>query len=220
MPKARHERTRWISHFESLIGEVLGGVPLDADEPTKAEYIEGFRDEFGNRRASDRAFLCHLLGVDLQPERDASSMAIDERLWWCVARDKPLPAGLIAPTDGLLPNPDELAIEYRTMIELCAMQAFWSIALRHSDESLRTRALEAAGWHASELQPDNAINRPWGIAVYLELAIRTDDDELAMVTDMYAQTLLHNACINFGRPDLLSALILKDAIGQLRAGDQ
>lgn len=203
-----------------MIAGVLVGVPFDADEQTKAAYIEGFRDEFGNRRASDRAFLAHLLGIAMEPAREVGSMGLDERLWWCVAKETSVPEGLVAATDGLILHPQELAIEYRTMIELSALQAFWSIVLRDQDPGLRARVMNAAGWHIEELQPDNAINRPWGLAVFVELAMESNDEPVAMTADLHAQTLLHNACINFGRPDLLSALILRDAVSQLRSVDQ
>ncbi len=218
MLQGKLDRTRWISHLRSLTEDAIAEVPFDADGHTKSVYIERFRDEFGNRRASDRAFMAHLLGVDIESERDESEMGLDERLWWIVARGVSLPQGLLAPAEGLLTNPDELAIEYRTMIELGALQAIWSIVIRDRNETLRERALDAARWHIEELQPDNAINRPWGLAVFVELASASDDESVSMTADLHAQTLLHNACINFGRPDLLSALILKDAIEQLRAG--
>lgn len=203
-----------------MIAGVLVGVPFDADDHTKAAYIEGFQDEFGNRRASDRAFLSHLLGVAIEPAREVGSMGLDERLWWCVAKGTSVPEGLVGSSGGLILDPDELAIEYRTMIELSALQALWSVVLRDQDSSLRARAMDAAQWHIEELQPDNAINRPWGLAVFVELSFNSNEESVAMTAELHAQTLLHNACINFGRPDLLSALILRDAVTQLRAMDQ
>jgi hypothetical protein len=210
------ERSRWISHLESLTCDVLESIPFDANDDAKRVYIEGFRDEFGNRRASDRAFLAHLFQVELESVRTQDAMALDELLWWAVALNAPLPTGSIGQSGGLIPNPDELAIEYRTMVELGALQAYWSLAIRDKDPVSIERALEAAVWHVEELQPDNAINRPWGLAVFLELAIRTDQVPIAQTAELHAQTLVHNACINFGKPDLLSAQILRDNIQLLR----
>ena len=203
-----------------MVSGVLNTTPFLGDDATRVGYIETFEDEFGNRRASDRAFLAHLIGVSVPPVRTQAKMALDELLWWCVADGKPIPAGLISESDGLLADPDALAIEYRTMVELGALQAFWRVAIRDRDQKMRERALDAARWHIDELQPDNAINRPWGLPVFVELAIDEDDVTLAQTASLHAQTLLHNACINFGKPDLLSALILKDAIDLLILGDQ
>ena len=203
-----------------MISGLLEPVPFQADEATRVGYIESFQDEFGNRRASDRAFLAHLLGVAISPVRAHEHMALDEQLWWSVANGQPILAGLISESDGLLPDPDAYAIEYRTMVELGALQAFWAIAIQDEDRELRDRALSAARWQIDELQPDNAINRPWGLPVFVELAIAEEDETIARTAKLHAQTLLHNACINFGKPDLLSALILKDAIGLLERADQ
>lgn len=203
-----------------MISDLLEPVPFQADEATRVGYIESFQDEFGNRRASDRAFLAHLLGVSISPVRASEHMALDEQLWWSVANGQPILAGLISASDGLLADPDSYAIEYRTMVELGALQAFWAIAIQDEDRELRDRALSAARWHIDELQPDNAINRPWGLPVFVELAIAEEDETIARTAELHAQTLLHNACINFGKPDLLSALILKDAIGLLERADQ
>lgn len=219
-PTSSTDRERWISHLQAVTGGLLAGVPFEAGEAARVGYVEGFQDEFGNRRASDRAFLAHLLRAPVTPLRPVGDMGLDERLWWHVADGSSLPEGLVAGRDGLLVDPDAYAIEYRTMIELSSLQAFWSVALRENDPAMRTRALDAARWHVEELQPDNAINRPWGLAVFVELAIEEQDEMLAQTAELHAQTLLHNACINFGKPDLLSALILRDATEQLRSAAQ
>ncbi|HCT45645.1 MAG TPA: hypothetical protein DF699_10575, partial [Phycisphaerales bacterium] len=78
-PSLTHDRSRWIKHLEALTRPVLKGVPFEAPPAVRAEYIETFRDEFGNRRASDRPFLCHMLGVTVPMERDSEAMGLDER---------------------------------------------------------------------------------------------------------------------------------------------
>lgn len=215
-----YARRQWITHLEALTRGVLEGVPFDAGASVRIGYIEEFRDEFGNRRGSDRAFLSHVLGVAISATRDAGRMGLDERLWWCVADGEAVPEGMLGGEGGLVADPDALAIEYRTMVELGALQALWAIALRDRDPGMMDRAMNAARWHIRELQPDNAINRPWGLAVFVELAGTERDESLAQTAELHAQTLLHNACINFGSPDLLSALVLKDNIDLLRASDQ
>lgn len=147
-------------------------------------------------------------------------MGLDERLWWCVVHGEPVPGGLLAPEGGLVADADTMAIEYRTMVELGALQALWAIAVRDDDPGVKARAMDAARWHIEELQPDNAINRPWGLAVFVELAISEKDGSFAQTAELHAQTLLHNACINFGKPDLLSAFVLRNNIGLLRASGQ
>lgn len=209
-----------MAHLRSMIDGITDAVPFDSDVASRVGYIETFQDEFGNRRASDRGFLAHLFDVTVSPVRQHDAMGLDERLWWCLAQGEPIPTGIIGASDGLLEDPDSYAIEYRTMIELCALQAFWSLAIRDRDPALVGRAIEAARWHIDELQPDNAINRPWGLPVFVELAIRERDQTTSQTAELHAQTLLHNACINFGKPDLLSALILKDAIRLLEHADQ
>lgn len=212
------DRSRWISHLEAVTRGLFDQVPIDADAAIRVGYIESFRDEFGNRRSSDRPFLSQLLGVRLPATRTPEAMDLDERLWWCVVGEESIPTGLIADHNGLIPDPDTLAIEYRTMVELCALHALWTLSM--GEPALQERALDAARWHIEELQPDNAINRPWGLAVFVELALTGVGDTGAQTAELHAQTLLHNACINFGKPDLLSALILRDCAQQLRLGDQ
>ncbi len=209
------DRSRWVKLLDSVCKDRLDTVPFDEDVATRVGYIEDFRDEFGNRRASDRPFLSHMLGVEISALRDPDTMALDEQLWWCVAARSSTDHVLVAEHGGLLVNPDEYAIEYRTMIELCALQAFWSMSSSGGGR-LVERAFEAARWNIEELQPDNAINRPWGLVVFVELALSDPDTTAAQSASLYAQTLLHNACINFGKPDLLSAMILHDCVRQLR----
>lgn len=214
------QRARWITQLTAVSGAAGSPIPTDAPVTDRVAYIEDFRDEYANRRASDRAFLAHLLEAPVSPVRPPEQMALDERLWWGVCDGRPVEPGLIGATKGLLPDPDALAIEYRTMVELGALQALWWHALRGGDHGLRSRALDAARWHVEELQPDNAINRPWGLSVFVELAIAEPDETTALTAELHAQTLLHNACVSFGKPDLLSALILEDARRQLVYADQ
>jgi hypothetical protein len=128
------DRARWITHLETMIEGVVAEVPFETEGAARQSYIDGFRDEFGNRRASDRPFLAHLLGAEMEPLREAGAMSLDERLWWAVALKSGLPDGLLAPSGGLHTEPDELAIEYRTMVELGALQALWWQAIRGGDD--------------------------------------------------------------------------------------
>ncbi|MBL4697466.1 MAG: hypothetical protein JKX70_01390 [Phycisphaerales bacterium] len=209
---------QWISHIGSLIKQPLIGVPFDGPDDQKRTYIDSFADEYGNRRSTDRPFLAYLLGITLENPTDMD--ALDQQLWWMIQAncfDSEKACELIEPTDALVHNSDSLAIEYRTMVELCALHALWIIAKRSGSQPLIDRCLNAAAWHTRELQPDNAINRPWATQVFIALSQTSDDVEQAHLAHLHAQTLIHNTSINLGVPDILSALILHDVITNLGA---
>ncbi|PCI10131.1 hypothetical protein COB72_04390 [bacterium] len=194
------------------------GVPFDGSDHEKRSYINSFADEYGNRRSTDRPFLAYLLGVTLETPTDID--ALDQQLWWMIQSgnfDTQEAASLIASTDALVPGSDSLAIEYRTMVELCALHALWIIAKRSKSQSLIERCLNAAAWHTRELQPDNAINRPWATQVFIALSQSADDEEVGHLAHLHAQTLIHNTSINMGVPDILSALVLQDVVADLGA---
>lgn len=122
----------------------------------------------------------------------------------------------IAPDDGLVRGDASLVeqgrfrtIEVWTETELCALHALAKLARRRGRADLAHRAVRAARWHLERTQPDNATNRPWAIHVFVEL--QTPEAE------HYAGTLLHNAIVSSGRPDVLSAWILLDAADELEA---
>tara|TARA_R110002072_G_scaffold42064_21_gene118918 strand:+ start:199294 stop:199971 length:678 start_codon:yes stop_codon:yes gene_type:complete len=207
---------QWAGHIRSLIRQPLSAVPFDQSDSKRASYIESFTDEYGNRRATDQPFLGYLLEVEF--EAQSPPEALDQRLWWMIQSgkyDEVRIASLIEPKDALVHESASLAIEYRTMVELCALHALWVIANRLGSDRLIDRCLNAAAWHTRELQPDNAINRPWATQVFIALAQQGDDAETRHLAHLHAQTLIHNSSISFGTPDILSALILKDVVDQL-----
>lgn len=215
----RPTNAQWKSHIGSLIKQPLLDIPFDAPNEQKRSYINIFEDEYGNRRSTDRPFLAHLFGVILPQPKEIH--ALDEQLWWMIQSDNHTNSfdldkieALIAPNDALVHNSDSLAIEYRTMVELCALHALWIIATRMNSAQLIERAFNAAAWHTRELQPDNAINRPWSTQVFIALSQQTNDTELSHLAHLHAQTLIHNTSINMGVPDKLSALVLKDIAAQ------
>ncbi len=207
---------QWVSHIRSLIERPLVGVPFDGTGDQKRVYIDSFADEYGNRRSTDRPFLAYLLGITLEKPNDMN--ALDQQLWWMIQAgnsDAESAATLIAPTDALVPDSNLLAIEYRTMVELCALHALWVIAKQSNSQALIERCLNAAAWHTRELQPDNAINRPWATQVFIALSQQSDDEEVSHLAHLHAQTLIHNTSINMGVPDILSAMVLEDIANQL-----
>ncbi len=207
---------QWITHIHALIAHPLADAPFTSPDAQKQAYIDTFADEYASRRLTDRPFLAHLFNLTLDPPTNIN--ALDQHLWWVVQSgnfDAHAALPLIAPAGALIPDSTNLAIEYRTMVELGALHALWLIANRSNSSDLIARCLDAAAWHTRELQPDNAINRPWAIQVFIALSQQSTDAETAHLAHLHAQTLIHNACVNLAAPDILSALILKDAANQL-----
>ncbi len=96
-----------------------------------------------------------------------------------------------------------------TEAELCGLHALWGLARLHNRDDWARRAITVRDWHLHNTQPDTATNRPWSLHVFL----------LAEAPEAYhyAETLLHNALVTTGRPELLSAWILLDSAKQLEA---
>lgn len=191
-------------------------MPFDGTARERRSYAVSFSDEYGNRRSTDRPFLAYLLGISLEPPENP--LALDQQLWWMILSgqlDIEKTQSLIEPDGALVQNSDSLAIEYRTMVELCALHALWIIATKSGSATLIDRCLKAAAWHTRELQPDNAINRPWATQVFIALSHKNTDSEVRHLAHLHAQTLIHNTSVSFGVPDKLSALVLKDVADQL-----
>jgi hypothetical protein len=140
---------------------------------------------------------------------------LDDLLWRCVAGAADdwraaidLRAGP-APLAG--PLTDASTIEVWTERELASLHALARLARRERDDLARTRALDCAHWHLEHTQPDNATNRPWAAQVFLLLARERASHDARL----YAETLVHNCMVTTGRPDPLSAAILRDAADAL-----
>lgn len=136
----------------------------------------------------------------------------DVALWWGLVD------GGIGKVEGLVDlrdagplweRGDETAIEVWTERELCGLTALWRHWLRSGRAEIRRRCIATAEWHIENTQPDNATNRPWGIAAFLGLG--SDEGR------HYAETLVSNCCVNEGRPDVFSAYVLLDAAAALEA---
>ena len=115
-------------------------------------------------------------------------------------------------------TPEGTPIEVCTETQLCALDAVWHLARRHHRANWRRRCLNAALWHADNIQPDNAINIPWATHVFViasALLVPIDKPRAAALS-LHAETLLHNAVVNVTRPDALSQHILADAADALR----
>lgn len=198
----------WTARLRAICEPVLRGTPAvePASGTQSAEWIAGFKDRRGNRRRVDGLLLAQLLG---RPAPEIEPRSLDERLWLeaCTrasARGGPLIEAVLA-TNGPLVSSEGWVIEVWTETELGALQALHTIAIERGEHRLRERALDAARWHLRETQPDNATNRPWALAAFVDLAT---DPDIAGEAELYAQTLLHNALMPAGEPEPLSACIL------------
>lgn len=202
----------WAGRLRAVARRTIGGEPIadpHATPDARRAYLDAFTDERGNRPRCVTPFLA--AAMDLAPAGPRPRVLdLDDRLWWAVHD----PAAQIpAPTPGpgpLDPDPTD-AIEPRTEIELAAMHALYRLGLDRRRPDLVARALDAARWHAAELQPDNGTNRPWGVHVFVTLASAAGDPDESAAALLHAQTLLHNCRVQLGRADRLSACILWDA---------
>lgn len=142
------------------------------------------------------------------PEVPASARG-DAALWWAVAGAAIDPdAVLLSSGPGpMFPQDRYDTIEVWTESDLSAMQAAWWLARLHARPDWRRRALDAAEWHLENIQPDNATNRPWAIAVFLDLWRHAGVVEARL----FAETLLHNAEAGSAARSRLGAELLADA---------
>lgn len=201
------DRVGWAKALRSAAERTLGA----GFAPESCRTDDWSHDELGQSRDLDRAFLRCILGPGMaEPKaRDAAG-----RLWLLAAdRARPdLACPLISAKPGrLIPQPTEETIETATEGELSGLHAAWRIAMRSGDAGLRERCLEAAAWSVENLQPDNATNRPWAAHVFVELWLARGDAGASL----YAQTLVHNCQVSFGKPDRISALVLWDGAREL-----
>lgn len=202
---------QWISHLEALIAGPLSGVPFGESDEAKRAFIESFRDEFGSRRVTDGALLSRVLRIGYEPSAVRMDADLDERLWDAVHNADTDWRGWVSQTTGLKGGLvlENYAIEHRTLIELSSLHALWHLGARDRIEDL-------VDWHTRELQPDNGINRPWGVHAFVVRSVEADDEIHQLDAMLHAQTLVNNCCINLGRPDVLSAVILRDSADALR----
>jgi hypothetical protein len=177
----------WVAHLRAVAGPVATAPP-----PPQGEVGIPFAAVAGGQPAGP--------APSPLPRADAG-------LWWAL-----VDAGV--DVDDLLDGPDDGALwplarfsglEVWTETELCGLHALWCLARVRGCAAWCRRVESARDWHLANTQPDNATNRPWALHVFL-LAKPLSPEARA-----YAETLLHNALVLNGRPDLLSAWILLDA---------
>jgi len=210
--------TQQATHLRASLEPLARSSPrlcdlIDAPREHHVELIDTFADDAGHRRRIDRPLLADLFGLSLSPPTLLPTASLDERLWWLVHSADPTAniSSWLAPIgQPLIGRATPLVIETATETELGALHALWTIARRRSNATLRTRCLDAARLLIAELQPDNATNHPWAIAVFLALA-EVGDPGIRPDALLYAQTLVHNCQVQLGRPDSFSAALLLHA---------
>jgi len=204
---------QWAEHLRRVTAPSLAGSPIwdaadrargEASSSATIDFVESFEDEHGHRRAVDGAFLAHLAG--LREARGGESGELDVRLFQALWEPASEPGELLEPRGALQPEPRE-GLEIWTERELASLHALWWIAHQRGRDDLHARAMEAAGWHVDNIQPDNATNHPWAVHVFLELGVSGGET----TSLMHAESLVHNSRVISGRPDRFSACVLFDA---------
>lgn len=201
------ELARWREGLEALASPVIS-----TDDAGRR-----FADEMGHRRAVDDAFLAWCgRGATPGARTGHGESSLDVALWEGVARARG-DAGLArealrdAAVDlsaaGSLTRRDAFgSIEVWTETELGALHAMWWLARWSGQRRALERVAAAAAWHVGEMQPDNGTNHPWGLHVFLLL----ERERPGIGGLAYAEALLQNCRVALGRPDLLSAYVLRD----------
>lgn len=206
---------QWIGHLKQLAMPVLESVPFDGSAEARMLYIDEFRDEYGSRRDTDSALLCRVLNVPYETIKSDETSDLDLRLWEALHTMNSDWESWISKTGGLVA--DIQAIEQRTLIELCSMHALFHLV--YAGDQINTvmqdRINSLVDWHTQELQPDNAINRPWGVVACIARAVTASEEDNSLSAMLHAQTLISNCCISMGQPDRLSAFILLDSANSL-----
>ena len=215
MPQSPHAPIRsaaeWSAYLHALCRPVLDPIPFGEDDDKKAAYVRTFRDEFGARGAGPVCLLAWSLGV--RADTSGFDDDPDTRLWASLVEQGSTHTEPSGEFETGLVAAEAYAIEHRTLIELSALHALTHLITPPEDAFLSDRLTRLVDWHTRELQPDNGINRPWGIHAFIARSIEVHgvDDAHALDAMLHAQTLAHNCCVTLGSPDLVSALILLDA---------
>lgn len=196
----------WSTRLEALARPVLADMPQDpsASADRRRDYAAAFRDECNVRRPTDLPLLAHLLGIDPDlPMRQVQRADAGSPAWTALL--DPTSNELrhyLSTTGPLVPERRDEGIETWTETELSELHALGAIAILRKDALIADRCRSAIEWHLAELQPDNGTNRPWAVHAFAWFADQLPD------AIFHANTLVHNACVERGRPERRSALIL------------
>lgn len=197
----------WAGRLQQLARPVLAGTPMvDSAADNPAGYLDGFADERGHRRRSDRLLLAWMLGLPMLGARLASSRAPEpEEPLWNALIEGASSICASSPEGPLFPMLHDGPIEVWTEAELRGLHWLWWLARRRRVEPERVES--AVAWHLAELQPDNATGHPWGVHAFI--AHWCDREDRAAL--VHAETMIHACMLDGGQPDRVSACILLDA---------
>lgn len=216
----------WATHLESLANPVVPELPQspEATPHSRLAFALSFRDENQSRLPTDLPLIAHLLDIPIPSESRATLAQNraesfitrpDLAIWESLARpDAPLPDDLLDSNGPFAPTLREQGIEAWTEVELSSLHALTAYAITRNDGHAMSRCRSSVLWHLDNMQPDNGTNRPWGLHAFALFADQHPDASL------HAQTLVHNACVQRGRPDKRSALILLHCAKALRHADR
>jgi hypothetical protein len=202
--------SRWARLLRSAAALTLGERGPNAAAPAA--------DELGHRRPVDGPFLAWRTRTPPPPVSHSNDA--DAEIWTALAAGSPIPQVLEAALAQRTPAPltppidpasPDMTLEVWTERELALLHGAWRLAQLRARADLADRCLLAADWHVEHMQPDNATNRPWALPVFVAAAAA----RISAEHELYAQMLLHNCQIMYGRPDLVSAHILLDSAESL-----
>jgi len=217
----------WVRRLRAVSEPTLAATPIvaarsgDGPRPDAADleqFITDFRDGSGDRRAVDRPLLCAMLGVPAGPPPELDACRADVLAWWALHHSSA--RGLLpidwAARGRLFPGLEDEAIEVWTEAEMSGLHALCWIGLASCDERVLARAFACAEWLVDEVQPDNGTQRPWAVHPFIVMACDPARVPGARgATGLYAETLVHNALVGRGTPDVFSAALLWDAASWL-----
>lgn len=209
---------RWVVRLKTLTSELA--LPTKPSE----QFIAGFADGMGDRRAIDAPILARLLNCSPDQKRFTEHAGDDAAVAIMKAAGRDDIAAALRSVknslDGtpwpLAADPRIAALEGQTELELAAVHGFAVLALRHGSRhpELTERLLGAVRWLMREIQPDNATHRPWSVHAFVWSAAILDGNE-GSEAELYADTLVHNALVagshGAGRMDVFSAILLRDS---------
>lgn len=107
----------------------------------------------------------------------------------------------------LFPNRQNDGIELWTELELSGLHAIWWLESDRDVAAVASRLTPLVEWHVDTLQPDNATQRPWAAHVFRIVAETTSNPS----AQLHADQLVHASILRTGVPDVVSALVLRDA---------
>lgn len=210
LPQDESRLAAWLA---DLAREGLGGLAWALEggpgDARGREALGTFEDEMGHCPPAARAVLAHVLGrgpevvvgTGAELEFWRASLAVLGRAG-CGEGARAAGGSLATGHGPLVPDLRQEGLESWTQGELVALHGLSIGAWR--DSGAWARCESAARWLMSEVQPDNATNRPWAAHVFLRLWAREGDVEARM----YAETLVNNCRVTLGKVDRLSGLIL------------